>query len=192
MRRSSTNYVMKGFSLIELLVVAGLIGILATTVLYLVNPELQLQRARDAQRKADLRQIQTAMELYRSDNGVYACSVNGCGIGITDSYPTSFTALTLPVKYMEAIPQDPVFNSSLTCVDVDQTNAPYLLMTLSFGAGYTLYANLENPDDPDALRAKPTPIATASTMSFDAQNTTMTVTSGTCSGKTFNYWLNNP
>ena len=55
----------KGFTLVELLIVVAIIGILST--LLMANFIGVRQRARDAQRKADLRQIQSALELYRSD-----------------------------------------------------------------------------------------------------------------------------
>lgn len=58
-----------GFTLIELLVVISLIGILATLVM--ANLNAGRGRARDAQRKSDLRQISTGLRLYYNDNGTY-------------------------------------------------------------------------------------------------------------------------
>src|SRR5438034_6926778 len=58
-----------GFTLIELLVVISVIGILAAGLLLLINPFAQFQKARDAQRKSDLGQIQKALELYSQDTG---------------------------------------------------------------------------------------------------------------------------
>lgn len=59
----------KGFTLIELLVVVSIIGILATLVT--ANLNSARSRARDAQRKSDARNIQTALRLYYNDNGRY-------------------------------------------------------------------------------------------------------------------------
>ncbi len=73
----------KGFTLIELLIVIAIIGILASVVLVGIGPA---QRSgRDARRIADLRQIQNALELYKSANGQYPVGsgdVAALGLGI--------------------------------------------------------------------------------------------------------------
>jgi len=57
----------KAFTLIELLVVVAIIGILSSVVLASLSGARE--SARDAQRKQDIRQIQTALEMYINDNG---------------------------------------------------------------------------------------------------------------------------
>jgi prepilin-type N-terminal cleavage/methylation domain-containing protein len=59
----------KGFTLIELLVVIAIIGILAT--LAVVSLQNARKNARDAKRIADVRQMQTALELYFNDWQTY-------------------------------------------------------------------------------------------------------------------------
>jgi general secretion pathway protein G len=59
----------KGFTLIELLVVIAIIGLLSTLAVVALNSARQ--RARDAKRVADIRQIQTALELGYSETSAY-------------------------------------------------------------------------------------------------------------------------
>ena len=59
----------KAFTLIEILVVATLIGVLVTvTAVSFANSQ---KRSRDARRKADLATVLQALVLYRQDNGSY-------------------------------------------------------------------------------------------------------------------------
>ncbi len=57
----------KGFTLIEMLVVVSLIGILAA--LALVSFGASQKQARDTNRKSDLKQYQTALEMYGNITG---------------------------------------------------------------------------------------------------------------------------
>ena len=72
-----------GFTLIELLVVISIIALLATVLL--ANFNASRSRARDAQRKSNLRSIQTALRLYYNDFNKFPTStiggaIQGCGI----------------------------------------------------------------------------------------------------------------
>lgn len=87
----------KGFTLVELLVSIAVMGIVATGSLVMINPAGQLQKGRDAKRKADLQQIRSALELYRSDNGSYPSSLPACGSALTYSGTT----------YLKSVPCDP-------------------------------------------------------------------------------------
>lgn len=59
----------KGFTLIELLIVIAIIAVLAT--LALVSLTAAQQRSRDTKRVADMKSMQTALELYYSENADY-------------------------------------------------------------------------------------------------------------------------
>jgi general secretion pathway protein G len=93
----------KGFTLIELLVVVAIIGVLATIVLSSLSDARA--RARDANRLADIRTIQTALEVYYLDNGKYPT---------TDSWAGSHTSSwdTLNTLMETTLPVDPVNDTS--------------------------------------------------------------------------------
>ena len=127
-----------GFTLIELLVVVSLIGVLATLVL--ANLNAARERGRDAQRKSDIRNIQTALRLYYNDYGKYPTSstnaeISGCGVvgtGVCTWGESEFSAAGS--VYMNELPSDPLPNVFYQYVYVDPDN-------------YTLEACLENKSD---------------------------------------------
>jgi prepilin-type N-terminal cleavage/methylation domain-containing protein len=59
----------KGFTLIELLVVIAIIGLLSTLAVFSLSAARS--KARDTKRLSDIRNIQSALELYASEHGVY-------------------------------------------------------------------------------------------------------------------------
>lgn len=159
-----------GFTLIELLVVISIIGMLAG--LLMANFVGVRQRARDGARKSDLRQIQSAVEFYRSDVGNYpppggaAASSHAfrpCGVSLTDPSTT--------ITYMTIIPCDP------------QGGVSYNYFSAS-GATYCLRACLENSNDGerDEIPSK-----------YNANNPSIAgCTLIACSGTTKSFTLQNP
>jgi type II secretion system protein G len=143
----------KGFTLIELLIVIAIIGVLAT--LLMVNFIGVRQRARDAQRKSDLRQIQSALEIYRSDNGSYpsgTSSVAGLFACPANTPPcTGSTACfgnpACSTIYMQNLPTDPSGSSSY--------NGGNYYYSSSAGTTYTLGACLENSGDSQGTSTNP-------------------------------------
>jgi len=81
----------KGFTLIELLVVVAIIGLLSTLSILALNTARA--RARDAKRVADVKQIQTALEMYYNDAGVYPSTATQ---GTEISYNGSVFLKTIP------------------------------------------------------------------------------------------------
>lgn len=64
----------RGFTLLELLVVIGIIGLLASIIV--VNLTGARRRARDTKRVADIRNLQTASEDYFGKNGKYPTAIS--------------------------------------------------------------------------------------------------------------------
>lgn len=113
----------KGFTLIELLVVIAIIGILSVIVLAAMSNSRR--NARDVQRISDLKQIETALELYSGSNNY--------------TYPANIYSGSPLASYISALPVDP------------STGANYNYIGLSLGSatgtpctGYHLGVVLEN------------------------------------------------
>lgn len=86
----------KGFTLIELLVVIAIIGLLSTLAVVALNNARQ--KSRDAKRVSDIKQVQTALELYYNDVNSYPAAVTFDGSG---------TIVNGTVTYMAKVPQNP-------------------------------------------------------------------------------------
>ncbi|MBU0647290.1 prepilin-type N-terminal cleavage/methylation domain-containing protein [Patescibacteria group bacterium] len=105
----------KGFTLIELLVVIAIIGLLSTLAVVALNNARM--KARDARRVTDVKQMQTALELYYNDAGKYPANVatgsttSGTCLSTSSTTPaeSGFTAVCNPggVIYMAKVPFSP-------------------------------------------------------------------------------------
>lgn len=143
-----------GFSLIELLVVISIIGLVTGVGASFVS---SIQRnTRDAQREADLRVLQGALQQYYADNSFYPDTLNLTSSGefhnCTNYTPPAGKTCTKSKVYLQNLPKDPVPGTTTpycyrTQVSITNTN--------NCGAGasglchyYVLCANLENPSNP--------------------------------------------
>ncbi len=108
----------KGFTLIELLVVVAIMGLLAGVAIVALNSARQ--KARDARRVADVKQIQTALELYYNDNNGYPTS-NVAALGGRCLGSNGFVAsgACTGTTYMGIVPFNPSPETDGSCPDID-------------------------------------------------------------------------
>lgn len=128
----------RGFTLVEMIVVLGLLGIIVTTIMATLNPFTQLQKSNDAHRKADLEQIQHGLEMYYQDNGRYPDSSPNFEIQ-NGTAAVAWGSSWQP--YITVLPKDPVAANTYV----------YYSPASSAGQSYYLYANLQRgTSDPQA------------------------------------------
>lgn len=116
----------KAFTLIELLVVIAIIGLLATISVIALNNARA--KSRDAKRVADIKQVQTALELYFNDENHYPSNAEFAS-GSIDSTSTNGTT-----TYMAQIPLAPT-PSDGGCSDAHNT---YVYSQLQGGNSYRI------------------------------------------------------
>ena len=119
----------KGFTLIELLVVIAIIGLLSTLAVVALNNARM--KSRDAKRVSDIKQIQTALELYYND-------ANGYPAAVTSGSAISYNGVT----YMATAPSSPTPLTDGNCTAANGTynytaigSAPYTSYTLAYCLG---------------------------------------------------------
>lgn len=121
----------KGFTLIELLVVVAIIGLLAAMSVIALNSARA--KARDSRRLGDVKQIQTALELYFNENSAYP-PTNGVVAGQPIASGTVF---------MSKVPNNPrPVDNTPTCPNVDVYT---YTQTGTNGSSYTLTYCLGGP-----------------------------------------------
>ena len=110
----------RGFTLIEVLVVIAIISVLAGAIA--INSADSNKQARDEKRQADLRALQSAIEMYKNKNGVYPAGCNGpdvwsgekgSGSGYKCTDGTDDYIRDLAPEFIPVLPKDPKLNSSV-------------------------------------------------------------------------------
>jgi prepilin-type N-terminal cleavage/methylation domain-containing protein len=138
----------KGFTLIELLVVIAIIGLLSTLSILALNQARA--RARDAKRISDVRQIQTALELYYNDSNNYPTTASVTA-GAAISNGTNIYLAAVP------IPPLPTDGSNCTAYTTAYTYVRYGAAgtTASYTIQYCLGATVNNITGNAAQTATP-------------------------------------
>lgn len=92
---------LKGFSLVEIIIVIALLAITISGTIFLINPLGQYNKAQDVKRQHDVAQIRTALATYFADR---------------ECYPSSLAILPTPPAigaepYIKQLPKDPQTNT---------------------------------------------------------------------------------
>ena len=124
----------------KIIFILGVIGVVIYITTSLKNPLDSLQVSRDMQRKNDLKRIQTGLNSYYNDHGLYPLN--------SEQYQIIDTMIILPgtnwEPYIQTFPQDPGSNHYVYIVDLPGRQS------------YRLYASLEQgAKDPEACQGTP-------------------------------------
>lgn len=197
-----------GFTLIEVLIVIAVIGVLAAGLVMVIDPISQLEKSKDKTRKADIKLAQSALELFYADEGFYPCfGASGCGWARLSGVDINNEETGSGITYLKDIPTGPGVDKSDPCEE-DEGLPPgekyhgYVYATHNNGESYTIYTNLENENDADALAVKPDvkvcprsqnnpSVCTSEATTGSPKNTEAKILGGSCEGN-YNYWINSP
>ncbi len=112
----------QGFTLIEILVVIGMLAILSTVVLVAVNPLRQFAQARNSQRQSNVAAVLNAVSERIADNGgIWVSSTTALTDNCTSTLPDSARVITksqldlrkcLVPSYLPELPFDPATGSN--------------------------------------------------------------------------------
>ena len=104
----------QGFTLLEVLLVAAIIAILAGIVIIAINPSKNLADSRNSQRRSDVTTILNGVYQYSLDNngamptGITTTATEVCATGATPCTSlVDLSVLTTGGTYLVAIPEDP-------------------------------------------------------------------------------------
>lgn len=130
MKKSLKTSKQSGFTLIEILLVIGMIAVLATVVFVALDPAKRFRDARDAKRTTDVQSVLSAIQTSIIDTqGTLPAGITtvekqigtagaGCAIatgGCAVVGAADCVNLTAPLaKYLKTIPQDPNGTAALT------------------------------------------------------------------------------
>lgn len=115
----------KGLSLLELIIVIAILGVLALLSIFFAST--QLERARDAKRKADITNIRNGLEQYYDTTHCYPQTLQSCGGSLSQGTD----------NYLYNIPCDP------------KTSKPYMYVSdgSACSSSFQVYSTLEIKDD---------------------------------------------
>lgn len=106
------NVSKKGFTLVELLVVMGILAVLLTIVLLAINPARQFSQANNTKRRSDVAATLNAINQYASDNrGTLPAGITTTVQTIGSGTGQANICSSLVTRYLAALPTDPVRNT---------------------------------------------------------------------------------
>ena len=183
----------RGFTLLEILLVVGIIAILAGIVIVAINPSKQLATVRNTQRKSDIKQIDSAVQQYYIDHNRYPSSITTSLTEICDTGSVASTTQAVDTTpcgslvnlsplvptYLVAIPKDP--QGALPAVSLLDKILPTAFAAIG-GNGYEVMKSSSNKIITVAAKAELNQVVAIGT------STVATVSANTCTSFSYSDW----
>ncbi len=128
------NKIKRGFTLIEILVVIGIIAVLAAVVLVAINPARQFKLARDSQRVSNVTAILNAIGQNMAENkGMFNCgSVVLPATSTIIKFDLTFNiAPCIVPNYISSLPFDPSKIGAHYTSDTDYDTGYYIFQSIN-------------------------------------------------------------
>jgi prepilin-type N-terminal cleavage/methylation domain-containing protein len=130
--RNKINRLIKGFTLIEILVVIGIIALLASVVIVAINPSRQFKLARDSQRLSNITAILNSISQNISENkGIFNCPESIPSLSkiiMSDNTVGVNIAQCIIPNYISILPFDPSHKDA-KYIDINDYNTQYSIST---------------------------------------------------------------
>lgn len=118
----------RGFTLIEILVVIGILAVLFAIALVAINPARQFSQANNTKRRSNVNAILNAIHQYAADNkGTLPSAITTTTLTIGNDTGQADICASLVTQYIAALPLDP----SVTGGDITDC-------TPTYNTGYTV------------------------------------------------------
>lgn len=131
--KTARSLLNQGFTLIEVLVVIGILAVLLLITLVAINPVRQFALANNTQRSSDVNAILNAVHQYAADNaGQLPTGITTTPQNISDSGADICDALV--TDYLAALPSDPQTGNPVTESECAAT----------YDTGYTIVSSAAN------------------------------------------------
>src|SRR3989344_7907154 len=100
----TTKFSREGVTLVELVVVVAILAVLVSVVSFAFNPLTQIEKARNAQRQSDIREIRNALETYYQDKNCFPKEDNFSAILASNGEWSENDGRTV---YLKSVPAGP-------------------------------------------------------------------------------------
>lgn len=121
----------RGFTLLEILLVVGIIAILAGIVIVAINPARQLAQVRNTERRSDIKQIDSAVKQFYIDKGYYPASTT-LTTSLTEICATGDNTATVDCDTDNLVDLSELVPTYITSIPVDPK------ATTVNGSGYSI------------------------------------------------------